>query len=601
MTLGSARHLLAALACIAGAVAARADDCPLWAIGDCLAPHSGPGCEDPDCCATVCALNPVCCLETWDPSCAKLADEACVGLCGASASLSCFLAHQTPACSDASCCAAVCAADPVCCSTIWDAQCALLAQFQCDSPQPVECGLPGQGSCVSLHASPGCSDKQCCEAVCDLVPNCCIYGWDQVCVDLARSACGFCVLTCPTGASTEAEACGARTNEACVGTQAAAPLLSGRTACGTLSKGSGSAGMDRDTYDITLADGDGDGKVRLVMRLSAEAPAFAALVPASCPIDVAASGLHVNSAGCAAYEAAACVPPGTYRVFVSLGTFPTPATDSTADCVNPRRYQLICTASDPGCAPACGSTSGPCFDAHPTPGCNDPSCCEPACILDPPCCTVQWDVDCARSAAIACDVPVPLNDVCAGAPLVRSGQSIPFTTIRATVDSLALPSNCNTGSGGEFGPDVWFRYNGERSGSIVVSTCGSATDLRIAVYNANCGSPTLIACGSSSPVCVPNTGARVQFQSTCGNEYLIRVGGENPSLAGSGTLTISGQGPICPAFCPSDLNRDGMVSGADIGLLLGNWNFFGIGDLNLDGRVNGADLGIMLGQWGNCP
>jgi hypothetical protein len=100
---------------------------------------------------------------------------------------------------------------------------------------------------------------------------------------------------------------------------------------------------------------------------------------------------------------------------------------------------------------------------------------------------------------------------------------------------------------------------------------------------------------------VPGNGARAQFQSACGREYLIRVGGENPTLSGSGTLTISGQGPICPAFCPADINRDGTVTGADLGLLLGNWNFFGTGDLNQDGTVNGADLGLLLGAWGTCP
>jgi hypothetical protein len=34
---------------------------------------------------------------------------------------------------------------------------------------------------------------------------------------------------------------------------------------------------------------------------------------------------------------------------------------------------------------------------------------------------------------------------------------------------------------------------------------------------------------------------------------------------------------------------------------LGNWGFYGLGDLNLDGQVNGADLGILLGAWGACP
>jgi len=387
---------------------ASADDCPPQATGDCLAAHSGGGCDDPDCCGTVCAINPVCCQEIWDSSCAEIADTSCVGLCGASASLSCFVPHPTPSCDDPACCAAVCTLDPVCCATLWDSQCVLQAQFMCDAPQPVECGLAGQGSCTSLHASPGCSDGQCCQAVCDLVPNCCIFSWDQVCVDIARSACGYCSLVCPTGGMQEAEACGARSNEACVGTQSAANLTLGQTLCGFLSKGS--AAIDRDTFQFTLVDGDGDGKVRLLMRFAAEGPAFAALVPATCPINVSASGMYVNSSGCAAYEAAQCLPPGTYRVFVSMGTFPSPATDSTIDCVNPRRYQLTCIASDAGCDPVCGANSGPCFDAHLGPGCSDPDCCEPAWDT---CCTSAWDNFCVSLAyslcTTGCDPGCPAN------------------------------------------------------------------------------------------------------------------------------------------------------------------------------------------------
>jgi hypothetical protein len=93
----------------------------------------------------------------------------------------------------------------------------------------------------------------------------------------------------------------------------------------------------------------------------------------------------------------------------------------------------------------------------------------------------------------------------------------------------------------------------------------------------------------------------VQFASVCGNTYLIRVGGETAQIAGPGRISLSAPGPVCPAFCPSDLNRDDVVNGADIGLLLGNWGFYGLGDLNLDGQINGADLGILLGAWGTCP
>ena len=47
----------------------------------------------------------------------------------------------------------------------------------------------------------------------------------------------------------------------------------------------------------------------------------------------------------------------------------------------------------------------------------------------------------------------------------------------------------------------------------------------------------------------------------------------------------------------SDLNGDGKVDGADLGLMLGNWGNSGIGDLNLDGIVDGGDLGVLLAVW----
>lgn len=57
-------------------------------------------------------------------------------------------------------------------------------------------------------------------------------------------------------------------------------------------------------------------------------------------------------------------------------------------------------------------------------------------------------------------------------------------------------------------------------------------------------------------------------------------------------------GPAC-GF--ADLNCDGTVSGADLGLLLGAWGGDGaaIGaDLDGSGVVSGADLGLLLGRWG---
>ncbi len=53
-----------------------------------------------------------------------------------------------------------------------------------------------------------------------------------------------------------------------------------------------------------------------------------------------------------------------------------------------------------------------------------------------------------------------------------------------------------------------------------------------------------------------------------------------------------------PAGLVGDLNGDGKVDGADLGLLLVNWGSAGpIGDLNGDGVVDGADLGLLLVNW----
>ena len=59
----------------------------------------------------------------------------------------------------------------------------------------------------------------------------------------------------------------------------------------------------------------------------------------------------------------------------------------------------------------------------------------------------------------------------------------------------------------------------------------------------------------------------------------------------------------CLGTCPGDLDGNGAVNGADLGLLLA---VFGsadpAADLDGDGSVNGADLGLLLAAWGApCP
>ena len=44
--------------------------------------------------------------------------------------------------------------------------------------------------------------------------------------------------------------------------------------------------------------------------------------------------------------------------------------------------------------------------------------------------------------------------------------------MRAAVEAPGIPVTCESGTGINIGPDLWYSYNGERSGNVVVNTCG---------------------------------------------------------------------------------------------------------------------------------
>ena len=54
----------------------------------------------------------------------------------------------------------------------------------------------------------------------------------------------------------------------------------------------------------------------------------------------------------------------------------------------------------------------------------------------------------------------------------------------------------------------------------------------------------------------------------------------------------------CTPPNPSDLDGNGIVDGADLGILLASWGTSGPGDVDGNGVVDGSDLGTLLGSWG---
>jgi hypothetical protein len=133
------------------------------------------------------------------------------------------------------------------------------------------------------------------------------------------------------------------------------------------------------------------------------------------------------------------------------------------------------------------------------------------------------------------------NDNCANAIIVGNGLTT-FNTSTATTDG---PNECVTAADlGIIGKDVWFLWtNGNCNGTATITTCGSAFDTKLAVYNNGaCPSAPLtnIACNDDSATCAPGSlQSVVTFTATANATYRIRVGGYDGDGNGAG-VPLSG-------------------------------------------------------------
>jgi len=164
-------------------------NCGSSSAGNCFIANGSPGCSNASCCAQVCAADPFCCNVTWDGACASGALDLCTD-CGDPSAGSCYTVNGSASCNDEGCCAQVCAADPFCCNTNWDSACATQAAIQCAG-----CGSPGAGSCTVANGTPGCDDQACCTLICSQDPFCCANNWDGICASAAANDCNLSTCT----------------------------------------------------------------------------------------------------------------------------------------------------------------------------------------------------------------------------------------------------------------------------------------------------------------------------------------------------------------------------------------------------------------------
>lgn len=177
-----------------------------------------------------------------------------------------------------------------------------------------------------------------------------------------------------------------------------------------------------------------------------------------------------------------------------------------------------------------------------------------------PCCFVSTGgcVNLSYANCVAAGgIPGPVGQTCAGYTCFPSGAC------------CKLDGTCSVMS-----PEDCAQINGTYQGNG--TTCGGV----------NCPPPQ----GAS---CFPNGFCLVLAEADA------VAAGATWKGAGTTCADINGNGTadICEAI-QGDINGDGHVNGADIGLLIGAWGTSNAAaDVNHDGTVNGADLGLLVGHW----
>jgi hypothetical protein len=113
--------------------------------------------------------------------------------------------------------------------------------------------------------------------------------------------------------------------------------------------------------------------------------------------------------------------------------------------------------------------------------------------------------------------------------------------------------------------------------------------------------------GAGSPVIDAGNNATVLGGVTTDRDGLPRfVDDPNVTDTGNGTPPLIDMGAyerqVEARVCVGDLDGNGSVDGADLGMLLAAWDSADpLADLDGSGLVDGADLGLLLGAWGDCP
>jgi hypothetical protein len=197
----------------------------------------------------------------------------------------------------------------------------------------------------------------------------------------------------------------------------------------------------------------------------------------------------------------------------------------------------------------------------------------------------------------------PPPNPCDPANIIAGVAGNNVVTVDPLYDDLNMQTFCNFAVGTQNIANAKFiSFTPTASGLMTVQNCadtGATVDCRLAVMT-QCGVvSSTIGCDDDGCTGAAPYTSQLEVNVNAGQTVYIAVGGFD--AAATGPFNVEIIAPTAPP-CPADLNGDGAVNGADLGLMLGAWGACPgcAADLNADGVVNGADLGLLLGSWGAC-
>jgi hypothetical protein len=246
----------------------------------------------------------------------------------------------------------------------------------------------------------------------------------------------------------------------------------------------------------------------------------------------------------------------------------------------------------------CGNpTTGDCLANNGTPGCDDVTCCEYVCEVDPFCCNDNWDNFCAGTALVNCGQ--------CGA--VATVSCFEFHTTPSCDDSAccdlvcSVDSFCCTTTWDDFCVE---QANDTCCGGVTAGTCYAHNETT-SCNNAEC---CTMVC-AVDPFCCNSF-----WDFNCANTALELCG--NCGDPGAGSCFASNGSPGCDdgaccatvcavdAFC-CDIGWDSICADEALQLCSVPCAQDCVTSDTFapppDGNVDAADLAFLLGDWGVCP